>query len=367
MEQKPVLLLATNHSYMFYRFRRQLIEALQNQYEVVLSTPFTGHEEDLKQLGITLREIQMDRRSINPLKDLKLIQAYRRLLDEIQPDMVITYSIKPNVYLAPLCREKQIPCFVHVQGLGTAFQKPGIAQAARILYRRGTRKSCGVFFENQANCDFFLANRLMEPEQAIVLSGAGVPLEEYPFCERKQEDSVHILYLGRFMKEKGMDELLWALRELRQEGYDFFFDCAGFCEDEYTEQLEQIQKEGWGKSHGFLEDPRFLYEKASFVVLPSWHEGMSNVLLEGAAMGCPLITTDIPGCREAVLEGESGLLCQVKDRQSLKQALETMLLKTPEERQAMGLAGRRHMEQSFSRQKVVQETLLAISQRFSLD
>lgn len=370
MKNKPVILLATNHSYMFYRFRRQLISALLEEYEVVLCTPFTGHEEDLEKLGANLREIELERRSINPLKDMSLIREYENVLEEVRPDVVITYSIKPNVYLAPLCRRKKIPCFLHVQGLGTAFQKPVISSVASYLYKRGAKGANGVFFENQANADFFIRKSLIQENQAIVLSGAGVSLDDYPFTERASaknpdgsEDVPHLVYLGRFMKEKGMDELLGALEQLHQEGFSFLFDFAGFCEDEYTDRLQAIEKEGWAKSHGFLNDPRPLYALADCVILPSWHEGMSNVLLEGAAMGCPLIASAIPGCQEAILDQQSGLLSEVRNQDSLKQAIRTMLEKSREERAAMGRAGRKHMEEHFSRAAVVSQTLQALHER----
>lgn len=370
MNNKPVILLATNHSYMFYRFRRQLITALLAEYEVVLCTPFVGHEDDLRNLGLTLRNIEMDRRSINPLKDLNLIKEYKNVLDEVRPDVVITYSIKPNVYLAPLCTKRKIPCFLHVQGLGTAFQKPGISSVASYLYKRAAKGARGVFFENQTNAEFFIQKGLIHQDQAVVLNGAGVSLEDYPFVERKtrkgndaSSNKLHLVYLGRFMKEKGMDELLGALEELHQEGYPFQFDFAGFCEDEYTERLQVIEKEGWAKSHGFLNDPRPLYTLADCVILPSWHEGMSNVLLEGAAMGCPLIASAIPGCQEAVIDQKSGLLTEVKNQESLKQSIRMMLEKSDEERAAMGRAGRKHMEEHFSRDVVVSQTLQALHER----
>lgn len=369
-QNKPTLLLATNHSYMFYRFRRQLISALRQEYEVVLCTPFTGHEDDLKALGIRLRQIDLERRSVNPFKDLALIREYEKILEEIRPDAVITYSIKPNVYLPPVCARKNIPCFLHVQGLGTAFQKPGIAALAAFLYRRGARQARGVFFENQANADFFIQKGLIRQDQAVVLSGAGVSLEDYPFVSQEQRKAlpgsdaqIHLVYLGRFMREKGMDELLEALEQLHQEGYAFQFDFAGFCEDEYAERLAALEQEGWAKSHGFLSDPRPLYQLADCIILPSWHEGMSNVLLEGAAMGCPLIASAIPGCQEAVLDQQSGLLTEVRSQESLKQAIRTMLEKSDEERAAMGRAGRRHMEEHFSREAVVSQTLQALHER----
>lgn len=363
MKRKQKLLLVTNHSYMFYRFRKQLIEALTSEYEVLLASPYQGHENDLRSLGIKLYELKMDRRSINPLKDMKLIHDLKSLLDAADPDVVITFSIKPNVYLGYLCRKKKIAYFTHVQGLGTAFQKPVLKRIASGMYRAGLKDSRGVFFENEANRNYFVEHKIIKPETAIQLSGAGVPLESFPMSSYPDNHPPHLLYLGRIMKEKGMDELLYALRLLRRENYEFVFDYAGFCEDEYQEQLNEIKREGWAVDHGFVEDPVPLYQKADCVILPSWHEGMSNVLLEAAAIGRPLITTDIPGCQEAVDHGETGFLVIMKDGNDLADKLKLFLNLSSDRRKEMGIKGRQKIVKEFSRDDVVRQTIRSIQDR----
>ena len=139
------VLIVTNHSYMLWRFRRQLIAALQQHGEVVISTPFVGHEDDFKAMGCRMVETELDRRGINPVTDLKLYRFYRKLLKTEKPDVVITYSIKPNVYAGFLCRMMRIPYCVHVQGLGTAFQKEPMASIATLMYRTAIKKAGTVF------------------------------------------------------------------------------------------------------------------------------------------------------------------------------------------------------------------------------
>lgn len=351
---------------MFYRFRKELIAALQNRYDVVLCAPFTGHEGDLRAMGIELIELKMDRRSVNPVKDARLLKEYRKILASVRPDLVITYSIKPNVYLGMLCAAQHIPYFGHVQGLGTAFQKKGLRQAASVLYKNGFRKAKGVFFENQANLDFFLSQKLISARQPILLYGAGVSLDDYPAADYPSASPFHFLYLGRIMREKGMDELIEALHRLRKKGFEFVFDFAGFYEDAYKDQLDAMVQEGWAVNHGFVQDPGPLYAKANCVVLPSWHEGMSNVLLEAASTARPLITSNIPGCKEAVDDGISGFLTEARSADSLYKAMKQMLLCSNEERKQMGLAGRRKMEAVFSRDKVVQTTLEEMEKRLEI-
>lgn len=363
MKRKLKLLLATNHSYMFYRFRKELMEELNRNYEVILSSPHTGHEQDIAALGIPVINIELSRRSMNPLTDLKLIREYRNLTHSEKPDLVITYSIKPNVYLSKVCQSAGIPYFCHVQGLGTAFQKPVTAKAASLLYRQAARGAEGVFFENQSSSEYFISSGLTDKDKVIQLHGAGVSIRDYPYSEPVENGIFSFLYLGRFMKEKGMDELLLALKELRKEGYQFVFDFAGFCEDEYQSKLDEICREGWGVNHGFTENPIPLYQKADCVVLPSWHEGMSNVLLEASSIGRPLITTNIPGCKEAVDEGLNGYLVPKQNPAALKNAMKKILNLSMEERRQMGKYGHEKMAREFSRDEVVRKTVEEIDKR----
>ena len=360
-KKKKKILVVTNHSYMLWQFRRELIQRLMEDAEVVISTPFVGHEQDFAAMGCRMLETDVDRRGINPVTDFRLYNTYVKILKTERPDMVITYSIKPNIYAGFACRMQKIPYCVNVQGLGTAFQKKGLAQIVTVMYRMALKKAKTVFFENAENAKLFQEKKITPAWQQTVLPGAGVNLESYSYQEYPNNDKVRFLYLGRIMKEKGMDELFWAVQELRKEcAGQFVLDLVGFFEDEYKEQVEKLTRDGVAVFHGFQENPRPYYGKADCVVLPSYHEGMSNVLLEAAATGRPLITSDIPGCREAVKQGISGLLCPVKDRNALLHAMEDFLKLSKEERKAMGRAGRKYMEEQYDKEKVVKKTCRTI-------
>lgn len=355
------ILVITNHSYMFWQFRRELTARLLRDHEVVLSTPFVGHEEDLRTLGCRLIETRVDRRGINPVKDIRLLRTYAAILRREKPDLVVTYSIKPNIYAGFLCRMKKIPYCVNVQGLGTAFQEKGLAALVTGMYRLAVKRARTVFFENEGNAALFRQRHITPAGQQTVLRGAGVNLEYYPCRSCPQREEIRFLYLGRIMQEKGMDELFYAVRKLREKyGARVGLDLVGFFEDSYKEQVEALEREGIAVFHGFQQDPRPYYEQADCVVLPSYHEGMSNVLLEGAATGRALITSDIPGCREAVEDGVSGYLCPVKDRESLLAAMERFVELAPQARTEMGLRGRERMERCFSKEQVVEHTVRAL-------
>lgn len=372
-EHKEKLMIITNHSYMLYQFRRELIEKLQERYEIVLSMPFVGHEDDFQDMGCRCIETKIDRRGINPVTDFKLLQFYNKIITEEKPDKVITYSIKPNIYAGLICRRKKIPYYANVQGLGTAFQKKLLANFVGILYKTAFRKARAVFFENEGNAQEFISRKLVDTEKIVVLNGAGVNLEHYaytPISSRKEDENsgssgeqkMHFLYLGRIMKEKGIDELFTAMRRLHGEyGDKVILDIVGFFEDEYKDAVEKLVEDGIVVFHGFQEETRPYYVMADCVALPSWHEGMSNVLLEASAIGRPVITSDIPGCREAVEDGKTGYLCEVKNADMLFEKMKLMVDKSAEEIEEMGRCARKRMEELFDKKKVVEQTVAIIS------
>ena len=220
------ILILTNHSYMLYRFRRELIAQLQKEHEVVLSMPFVGHEEDFRQMGLRCIETQIDRRGINPKTDLKLLLAYRKLLRAEQPDLVITYSIKPNIYAGLVCSRMGIPFCANVQGLGSAFQRKGLAQFVTLLYKTALKRARVVFFENEGNAREFVDRRILTPEKITVLPGAGI-----------NDGNVRA-----FIEETGVKSVHASARSVRYDksvnGNDEIFfggliDGKGVPEDEY--------------------------------------------------------------------------------------------------------------------------------------
>lgn len=354
------VLILTNHSFMLWQFRRELTEELLKNHEVVIGVPFGDHIDDFRALGCRMIDIELDRRSINPAKDIGLYRTYKKLLKTECPDMVITYSIKPNIYAGFACRLLNIPYCVNVQGLGTAFQKPILSDIVTMMYRNALKKAKVVFFENEGNAKEFCKRKITPAEKQHVLPGAGVNLERFAYHEYPQNDKVHFLYLGRIMREKGVDELFWAVKKLREDGADFVLDLVGFFEDEYKEQVDALVADKIAIFHGFKQNPIPYYAAADCVILPSYHEGMSNVLLEAAAIGRPVITSDIYGCREAVEDSKSGILCAPKNGEELYRAMKRMYSMSQSERERMGQNGRKLMEERFEKKKVVGETIGAI-------
>lgn len=352
------ILILANYDLGLYRFRKELIAELLKEHEVYISLPYGEFVDPLIQMGCILYDTPVDRRGINPLTDLKLLRRYGRMIDEIRPDLVITYTIKPNIYGGLACSRRNVPYAVNITGLGNAFQKKGpLQQIVTVMYRMSMKKARVVFAENSGIRKILAEKKIIPAEKIHVLNGAGVNLEDFTCIDYPDHKTFSFLYIGRVMKAKGIDELLEAVRRLNREGCKCRLHLVGFSEENYRQEILKGCREGWLVDHGLQKDVRPFIASADCFVLPSWHEGMANTNLECAASGRPIITSDIPGCREAVLDGKTGLLCERKNVDSLCAAMRRMYQLPREERAEMGLAGRRYMEEKFDKQVVVRETM----------
>lgn len=353
------LLILANNDVGLYQFRRELIEELLKTHEVTIALPYGACVEELKRAGCHFIDIPIDRRGMNPVTDLRLFHQYRRLLRQVKPDLVITYTIKPNIYGGLACRLAGVPYAANITGLGTAFQKRGMLRMlVTVMYRAALKRAKVVFFENCENRQTLFDKKIVRQEQCCLLNGAGVNLERYAFREYPADDAeTRFLFIGRVMREKGIEELFAAMHRLRAEGISCSLDVLGGYEEDYKEQITQYEAEGWLRYHGYQQDVRPFIENCHCFVLPSWHEGMANTNLECAAVGRPVITSRIHGCMEAVLDGISGLLCEVQNADSLYGTMKTFAALPYEQRAVMGAAGRGHMEAVFDKKKVVEETI----------
>ena len=355
-----VLVLA-NHYNTLRIFRRELLKTMSAAgHEVVVSIPPCDAENQriLESYGTRVVFTSFDRRGTNPLDDVKLLREYSKLVREEKPDKVITYTIKCNVYGALACKPGKIPHYANITGLGSTFQGHGkMRMLVSVLYKMSLNRSKRIFFENVGNRDTLVSDGIVREEQTVVLHGAGVNLEEFAPTSYPAEGTLRFLFVGRIMQEKGVDEYFAAIRHLRKTYPDTEFDFIGWYEDHYEEQVKTMEAEGLIRFHGFQPDVKPFIRQAHCIVHPSWHEGMSNTLLEGAAMCRPLITSNIHGCKEAVVEGVNGYLAEVRNEESLYEAMKRFCSLTHEEKMAMGRAGRTHMEQNFDKEDVVKQTM----------
>lgn len=353
------ILILANFDVGLYQFRKELIQELLKKNMVLISLPYGELVEPLKEMGCTFIDTPFERRGINPVKDFGLLLCYYKMLKQQKPDLVITYTIKPNIYGGLACRLCKVPYAVNITGLGTAFQKKGmLRQLVTMLYKVGLKNAKTVFFENKENQQIFIDEKIVRKEQTYLLNGAGVNLEHYQLAEYSPDDgTTRFLFIGRVMKEKGIEELFGAMKRLWADGISCSLDVVGGYEEDYADQMKAYEKEGWLRYHGYQKDVRPFIANCHCFVLPSWHEGMANTNLECAAMGRPVITSNIHGCLESVENHKTGYLCKHKDADALYKAMKKFTNLTYEERKNMGLAGRQRMKEIFDKKKVVEFTI----------
>ncbi|MDD3184930.1 MAG: glycosyltransferase family 4 protein [Anaerostipes sp.] len=356
---KKVLVLA-NLDIGLYKFRKELLQKLiDTNHEVYISLPQGDFIEPLRKMGCRFISTPIDRRGINPLVDFSLFLRYKKIIQKIQPDLVITYTIKPNIYGGLVCSKAKIPYVVNITGLGTAFQNDSIVKKLVVgLYQRACKNVKLVFFENGGNRDEFLKYKIVEKDKTYVLSGAGVNLSDYPMTEYpKKTEEINFLFIGRVMKEKGIDEFFYAAKKIKKKYPKTRFHIVGPFEDDYQTDIEDLELREIIQYHGYQKDVKPFLRMCHCFVLPSYHEGMSNTLLEAAAMGRPIITSRIHGCMEAVNEKENGFLVKVGNRKELRQTMEDFIALSQEEKEKMARASRKLVEEKFDKRVVVEETM----------
>lgn len=346
---KKVLILA-NSSGGLYDFRNELVLELLKEYEVYVSVPDETAVDKLKAEGCQVIHTDINRRGMNPVQDMGLFFSYWKLLRNIKPDVILTYTIKPNIYGGFCARLKRVPYIANITGLGTTFERGGMLQKVVVaMYRTALKKAACIFFQNDKNRQIFENNKIRGKKVRRV-NGSGVNLEAHPYETYPGKEKPHFLFVGRVMKEKGIEEFLSSAKKYANRAE---FDIIGYCEEAYEKEVEQLQKEGIVHFHGFQTDVNSYYRESDAVIIASYHEGMSNVLLEAAATGRPALATDINGCKEAVEDGKTGLLFEPRSGQALEEAIEAFVNMSVAEREQMGKNARAKMEQEFDRKHVV--------------
>lgn len=358
------ILILANNDIGLYKFRKELIEELIiRNYEVYISLPDGDFVEALKTLGCKYIKTDIARHGTNPIQDLGLLNFYKKIIRQIQPDMVLTYTIKPNIYGGLACASSDTPYLTNITGLGTAVETKGFLQFITMtLYRKALRKANTVFFQNRENENFFLKHKLVLGKHKLI-PGSGVNLSYYVPLPYPKSDTIEFVFIARIMKEKGIDQYLQAAEEIKRKYPNTKFHICGFCEESYEQVLQAFQENGTIIYHGVVADMKEIYKQIHCTVHPTYYpEGLSNVLLESAASARPIITTDRSGCREVIEDGVNGFICKQKDSNDLIMKIENFLQLTWEAKRQMGLAGRKKAEQEFDRNIVVNAYLQNIKE-----
>lgn len=368
MKNKRILILA-NIDVSIYNTRRELIELLiEKGYEVYISCLYGERVEKLKDIGCKYIETNFSRHGTNPISELKLINFYRKTMKNIRPDIVLTYSIKQNIYGGFAANLTNIPYLANITGLGPALEKDGLLRKITlVMYRYAFRKVKCVFFQNDQNLQFFENNNVTIKSKRLI-PGSGVNLDEYVLLDYPNEDTVNFLYLSRVVKEKGIDLYLEAASAIREKYPNTRFHICGFCEDAYKDKMHRLTDNSDVVYHGMISDAKKILMSTHCTIHPSFYpEGMSNVLLESAACGRPIITTNRSGCREIVNDRISGFIVEQNDSKDLIDKVESFLALSNEEKMQMGLVGRSIVESKFDRRIVVNAYMEEIVKILSKD
>lgn len=354
MKQK--ILILTNNIGGLHSFRKEVVKAIVDAgYEVYISEPDDDERvRYFEEIGCHIVKTDFNRRGMNPVEDFKLMLKYRKMIKQLKPKAVLSYTIKPNIYGGIACRMTGIPQIANVTGLGDAVENGGWMQKLTLtLYKLGLGKARQIFFQNESNRNYCISKGIAT-EKSVLLPGSGVNLQHHT-CQTypSDEGKVRFLFIGRMLRDKGIEEYFEAAKAIKGKYPNTEFQILGNVEGPFHARLDEHVKAGTVKHLGTTSDVRPYIGAVECTIMPSYHEGMSNVNLESAASGRPVITTDVPGCRETVDDGVTGFLVKAKDASSLIDGVEKFLSLTYEQKKQMGIAGRKKVEREFDRKIVV--------------
>lgn len=338
-----------------FGLRSELIEQLMEKghevWAVFPNSTLGSGEQKSRQIGCHFIDVSLTRRGRNIFQEIRLLMQYFKAIRRIRPDIVLAYTVKPIVYTGTICRIFRIPFMPNITGLGEALKN---SKFIKHLYKVATKNAECIFFQNIHDKMFFEENKFIY-KNSVLLPGSGVNLLQYQVYKYPDDAPIIFTYVARVMKAKGIEEFLKAAVEMKAvHGKDVEFHVCGICEEEYEDMINRYQQAGIIFYHDFVCNIKEYYQKTHCVVLPSYYpEGLSNVLLEAAATGRPIITTDRIGCREAIEDEKTGYLIREKDSVDLFCKMDKFFNLSYQEKKSMGLMGRERIEKMFDRKIVV--------------
>lgn len=355
------ILMTVNAAWNIWNFRRPLVEALiADGHEVVILAPVDDTVPDLEALGCSFRHLEMNLKGLNALQEPKTLLRLRRHFRDLKPDVILSFTIKNNIFGAMAAKSAGIPFIPNVTGLGTAFLSGGVLERVAVaLYKTALRKLPAVFFQNEDDRQLFVDRGLVTDTQARTLPGSGIDLARFTAAPYPTtEGGPNFLMIARLLRDKGVLEYVDAARRVRARHGSARFQLLGATGAENRTAIDRETVEGWEREGvieylGSVTDVRPMIETAHCIVLPSYREGAPRTLIEAAAMARPLIATDVPGCRAVVDDGQTGFLCAVRSGESLAAACEAFIARSPDERAALGREGRLKMEREYDHTIVV--------------
>lgn len=355
------IIFSSNIAWSIFNFRLKLLKSLQDDgHEIYTVASDDDYSEKLKEQGFHFTAINLNNNATNPIEDLKSVYSYYKIYKEICPDVICHNAIKPNIYGTIAASMLQIPVVNNISGLGTLFIKKSFStQIAKLLYRFSQRKASKIFFQNQDDLNLFLENKLIKNSKAQVIPGSGVDTLRFVPNESKEERLVFtFLFIGRLLYDKGIREYVEAVKLLKNKYPKTKFCILGPLYENNATAISEETLTNWVNDDviiylGHTDRVDEVMKEADCVVLPSYREGLSKVLIEASSMGLPIVTTDVPGCRDVVMDNETGFLCEVKNSKDLADKMEKMLLMTTAERKKMGHYARKRAIEVFDEKIII--------------
>ena len=367
--KNKIIAIVINTSWNVFNFRRGLLKTLQAKgCKIVIIAPKDDYSEKLESFGFEYHDIAINGKGTHPIEDIKLTYTFYKLYKEIRPDVILHYTIKPNIYGTIAASLLGIHTINNIAGLGTLFVKEDlITSIAKKLYKYSQAKANHIFFQNKDDKNQFEKEGLVQSEKCSILPGSGIDVSKYIPIEKDDDGVIRFLLIARMLWEKGIGEYVDAAKIIKQKYNNVEFQLLGFLDVENRSAISRKQMNEWVKDGhinylGVTDDvPRYI-AKADCIVLPSFYrEGTPRILLESASMAKPIITTDNVGCRDVVDDGINGYLCEVRNADDLALKMEMMLELSEKERVYMGKAGRGKMIEEYDEYIVIQKYLEIIS------
>lgn len=353
---KKVLFLA-NTSMAIFGLRGEIIQRLkEDNFEIITafqSGLFGDGEKIANENKCKFIEVKINRRGKNPFNDLFLLYQYIKLIKKEKPDVILSFNVKCNIYGGIAARFFNVPFFPNITGLGKGLVEDELTKKITIfLYKCALKKAKCIFFQNENDKAFFEKN--IPYKNGVLLPGSGVNIKKFIPHEYPKDDKIRFLFISRVMKVKGIDEFLEAAQELKNDNIEFH--VCGYCEDDYKDILDKYSQNRIIEYHGLVNNVEDYIKNSSCIVLPSFHpEGIANVLLEAAAIARPIITTNRIGCKETIINNESGFLIEEKNAKDLIEKMKRFIELPMSEKELMGKKGRKHIEENFNRDIVVKQ------------
>jgi len=364
------IIFSSNISWSIYNFRLKLLKSLQKDgHEIYAVANEDEYSVKLVNEGFHFEAINSNNNATNPFEDLKTVYSYYKIYKKIQPDVICHNAIKPNIYGTIAAGFLNIPTVNNISGLGTLFIKKSFStKIAKFLYKFSQKKATKVFFQNNDDLNLFIENKLINASKVQVIPGSGVDTSRFiPNVDKKEDSSFEFLFIGRLLYDKGIREYVDAVRLLKNKYPTVKFNILGPLYENNATAITQETLDTWIKNNeiiylGQTDNVEEVMKIANCVVLPSYREGLSKVLIEASSMGLPIVTTNVPGCRDVVIDNETGFLCEVKNSEDLAKKMEKMLLLSVEERKEMGDKARKRAIAVFDEQIIIQHYKNAINE-----